>query len=546
MALRRVSSGSVARRRISSVTAVPVARFLPMFRTCSSSALLITLALSGCGGDRQVPPAPSAGVSVTAEPAPALVAAATSEDGTAAPAAAGAPAAETAPLVAPGRLSRTEAVRLALTQNRGYLQRESARDRAEFGQDIARSQVYAPTLHADYTRRRDGLDDGGVRAEASMPLLGFEVRPFATSGWTERADPAAADAYDSSVGVTVSRRLLALHEHVRQRLPITQAETDFFTAANDLVLQAKQLELDANRAFFAAQNAAARVRVRERRVTDARQFLAFVGENVKQGFKAPVEELFASISLNQAEADLVRERAALRDASERLLSVLALPISAPVDLIDEDVSIPPPAPARLEADLARLNAEHEELANLRARIELARERLKVTRDAQLPVVTAGVTAERRYIGDRSFDGGAAEDDTLALTLSLDMPLDLQRAERARYRQGRAELKELELGQQESEARLEGDLRSVHRRIERLLLTVQLAERRLAAERSKLDATLKRYEAGAVDNLEVTRAKQELDDAEVGLLDARIELALAAAEYRAKLPAQRVAADAAQR
>jgi len=509
-----------------------------MSRIRHSSAFLLALTLAGCGGHRVAPPAPAPGNSVTSTPSPALAPDAAVD--------AAAAAAVPAPAPEPVRLTRAVAVRLALAQNRPYLQKESARQRAQLGQEVARAQVYAPKLHADYTRRRDGLDDGDVRAEASLPLLGFEVRPFAASAWNQRLDPAAADAYDSSVGVTISRRLLAISEHVRQRLPISQADTEFFTAANDLVLQAKQLELDANRAFFAAQNAAARARVRERRVADARQFLAFLAENVKQGFKAPVEELFASISLNQAEADLVRERAVLRDAGERLLALLALPIGAPLDLVDEDVSVPPPAPSRLEADLARVTADHEELANVRARIDLARERLTVARDGLLPVVTAGVTAERRWVGERSFASADSHDDTLALTVSLDMPLDLQRAERARWRQAQAELVELELGQGETAARLEGDLRSVHRRIERLLLTVQLAERRLAAERSKLDATLKRYEAGAVDNLEVTRAKQDLDDAEVGLLDARIELALAAAEYRSRLPATRVAAQPAGR
>jgi len=493
------------------------------------SLALLALALAGCGSDRVAPPAPTPGASVTAAPAPALPPPA---EGVV-PAAASAEAAAPAPV----RLTRADAVRLALEQNRPYLQKSSARERARLGQTVARAQVYAPKLHADYTRRRDGLDDGDVRAEASMPLLGFEVRPFAASAWNERSDPAASNAYDSSVGVTVSRRLLALHEHVRQRLPITQADSEFYVAANELVLQAKQLELESTRAFFTAQNAAARAKVRERRAADARQFLAFVAENVKQGFKAPVEELFASISLNQAEADLVRERAALRDAGERLLAILALPIGAPLDLVDEDVSVPPPAPARLEADIARQAAEHEELASQRARIDLARDRLKVARDAVLPVVAAGITAERRWIGERAYAGVDGHDDALSLTLSLDMPLDLQRAERARWQQSRRELDELELGTSETAARLERELRSVHRRIERLLLTVQLGERRLAAERSKLDATLKRYEAGAVDNLEVTRAKQDLDDAEVGLLDARIELALAAAEYRAQLPAR---------
>ena len=77
--------------------------------------------------------------------------------------------------------------------------------------------------------------------------------------------------------------------------------------------------------LYVGQQSALNDRPENRRVADARQFLAFVTENVKQGFKAPVEELFASISLNQAEADLVRDLAQLRDAGERLLAVLGAP-----------------------------------------------------------------------------------------------------------------------------------------------------------------------------------------------------------------------------
>ena len=47
--------------------------------------------------------------------------------------------------------------------------------------------------------------------------------------------------------------------------------------------------------------------------------------------------------------------------------------------------------------------------------------------------------------------------------------------------------------------------------------------------------MRKYEQGDVDNLEVTRAKQDLDAAEIRLLDARIDLRLAIAEYESILP-----------
>lgn len=493
-------------------------------------AAVAVAALVGCG--RTAPPAPVAGVPVSATPASAPAAAAD------------VPAADatTAPALAPIRLGRAEAVRLALEANRAYLQKASARERARLGGEIARSEVYAPRLTAQYVKRRDELDTGDSRLTLATPVLGFDVTPFATTDWDERASDAAQDAYTSAIGVTVSHRLLTLADHVRQRLPITQADTAFLAAANDLLLEAKRLELDVQRAFFAAQNARARTAVRERRVADAREFLRFVSENVRQGFKAPVEELFASISLNQAEADLVRDRTAQADADDRLVLLLARAPGTPVELVAEDVAALPPAPAHLEGDVRRVREGHEDLATRRARLELQRARIRVARDATMPELTAGLTAERRWIGPSPFEAAEAHDDAVSLSLALAMPLDLERGDRARLAQERREHAESLLEYQDAEARLERDLRAIHRRIERLLTTVRLSERRLEAERARLEATLRRYEAGAVDNLEVTRAKQELDDTEVALLDARIEVQLAVAEYRAQLPAVVVPAD----
>ena len=47
--------------------------------------------------------------------------------------------------------------------------------------------------------------------------------------------------------------------------------------------------------------------------------------------------------------------------------------------------------------------------------------------------------------------------------------------------------------------------------------------------------MRRYEAGLVDNLEVTRTKQSLDSVELGILNQRISIILLDAEYRSLLP-----------
>jgi len=503
-------------------------RILMRQQVLTASLALIVMSQAGCG--QRIAPVPARGASVTASPAPSAPLA----ENPGAPV--GAPALPVAVTPKVVRLTRAEAVRMALSDNRAYRQREGQRVQAEVRSDIAHAELYAPRLQAIYTRRQDLLDDGDGSVTASVPLLGLDVQPFATSDWNEST--LGNDVWNSSVGVTVSRRVFALYEHLRQRLPVNEADTALLVAANDLVLDAKRVELDTTRAFFSVQNAEARAAVRARRVDDAKVFLDFISENVKNGFKAPVEQTFADISLNQAQADLVRDRTAVRDAAERLLQILAQPLDAQVEIVVEDLSASPGLPANFDGDLARVRADHEELASQRARMELTNQQMLVARDALAPEVTAGVTAERVYLGDSAFNGSVDEDDRLSLSLRLDMPLDLQRSQRARYRGLVRQSEDQQLALAESTGRLEQQLRAAHRRIAQLRITVDLGEKRVAAESDRLAATNARYEAGAIDNLEVSRAKQALDDAEVSLLDARIELAQAAAEYRALLPALR--------
>ncbi len=424
-------------------------------------------------------------------------------------------------------------MRVALLANRSYLQRAGARERARLGAEIALAERYRPMLRADYTAVTEASDGGFGRVAADLPLIGVQVTPFATSQWSD-----ANDLHVSTYGVAVSRRIFALSEQARLRLPLSQAEVEYLAAAYDLLAEAKRLERDVTRAFLAVQNAQARVRVRQERVTDAKSFLDNVEQNVELGFRPRADRLFADISLNQAEADLVRERAAERDAVERLLNLLSMPLDASIDLQPEDLDDLPELPADFVSDLALVLRSHEDIVVQDARLDLLDQRQRVTRDGVAPEVTATFTAERRMTGTGPFGTEIEDDDRLSLRLDLNLPLDGQRVERARLAQIRRQILDQRLERAQIVARLEQDLRATWRSWERSRTEAELAVARVVTERDRLDAVLVRYEAGEVDNLEVTRAKQSLDDAEVRLLDARIGLVNTAAEYRALLPAVR--------
>jgi outer membrane protein TolC len=432
--------------------------------------------------------------------------------------------------------SRGDCLRLALASNRPFLNKRSALQRARLGQTIAESTVYVPRLDASYTMTNSD-DVGSGKVGVVAPALGFSFEPFVTAGYAQNGDTLTTrDSWTTAYGITISRRLFSIHEHLRQRLPITLAEKDFYVAANHLAVEGKKLELETSRGFFAVQRTQSHLAVRARRVDDARAFLDATKDQVAHGFQAPVDEILASISLNQAEADLLDERTAMQNAKDHLMRLLAMPIGASVEIAEEDLAKAEYPLPELDRDVARAKTDAEELSNQAAEIQVQIDQLRIQRDLLWPQLTAAFTAEKQKTGDRMFDDRVRDENIYFLTLSYQLPLDLNRAARARYQQIKDEIAEKTLALREAEAALEEQLRATHRRIAQLQGTVRLAGLRLDAERGKMDAMMVRYNAGGVDSLEVTRAKQDLDNAEIALLDSRINLVLAVSEYRAQMPA----------
>lgn len=476
------------------------------------------LLLAACG-DPRVPAVPAAGQTVSAAPAQPPVPVE------------GPPQAPRIEAAVGTDLTRADCVRIALEANRGYLQKAGGRERARLQAEIAQAELYRPSLKAAYTKTIDEPDDGNGRIAATLPVLGVQVAPYTTLSWDEDAAE-----YESAFGVAFSRRVFALSEHVRLRLPLSQAEVDYLAAAYDLIAAAKDLERDVTAAFLNVLNARAKVRLRETRIADASESLRIARENVEHGFKPRSDLLFAEINLNQAESDLLRDRAGERDAVERLLGLLARPLDGDLTLVAGELDAVSGLPLDVAADLARVLDHHEDLLVQDARIRLLEDRAKVARDEVAPELTATLSAERRLTGAEPFGNEIEDEDRIALRLDLDLPLDGQRVERARLLQLRRQIQDQRLARADTSARLEQQLRTAWRTWERALSEVTLATTRVDTERQRLDATQARYETGEVDNLEVVRAKQALDDAEIRLLDTRIGLANAIAAYRAILPA----------
>lgn len=445
---------------------------------------------------------------------------------------------------APEPLTRSACVREALRANRPYRNAESAFARSGLGIAVAAAQVFAPSLTAAYTVDNDPENAGSARVGIKSTAAGFDIEPYVRFGYDQnRTTPAGGpylSDYESAAGIAVTRKLFNISESLRKRLPVSQAERAYWSAANDLAIRARQLEYDAARSFLEVQRNEARVAMRRRSTAQTAEYLAAMKDQVAKGFKAPLEQLNAEISANQDQADLVSDETADRNAREALNQLLGRPVTAGVAITPEDLAaataaVPEPP---LERDVVRITSQHESLGTRRLDIDNAIEQVRIQRDQLMPQVTAALTAEEVRSGSTTFnreEGRDGRDRRAALTLTWELPLDGWRGARGQLAQAERQLQELGRQLEEDRDALERRLRAIHRRLEQLRRSEALAVARLDAERARQEATLRRWQAGAVDNLEVTRSKQTVDTAELNLLNTRVDLLLAWAEYRSLLP-----------
>jgi len=426
-------------------------------------------------------------------------------------------------------LGLDECIATAARNNRTLARARSALDRALLQRKISGTEVFVPSLTASSSfsdEFQSGSGNLGVEYDA---LAGFTIQPYVNLAYGDTAVTNSTTAY----GITVSRPILRIREHVRQRLPIHRADKDILAAANAVRLEERQLRLAVTGAFYDVQRVRARLKVREARVKDSKEFLEVTRRRVANGFAAAVDVVNATIDFNQARADDISEKTNVQNAMDSLKQVLGLELDHDVALRDSDAAVPD-----LEYDEAKdeaiLKAHHEDLVNQRLAIDYVEKELQVQKDLLWPDLDVAFTAERRGEGDGFFDSASEETD-LRVEVVYRTPLDFNRSDRARLRQLQKEQSERRLVLKDTEIQLAKNLRRAAREIEQLKIRIDLDKERFKAEQDKLKATVAKYEQGNVDNLEVTRAKQAVDGAEIALLESRINLLLAIAGYESLLP-----------
>lgn len=428
-------------------------------------------------------------------------------------------------------LNLAECQAISRKKNRGLWTARNDLASALAGGRIAEAEIFAPILdisHAFY----DGRDSGEARAELSyLTPLGIEVSSFLS----ETSDSEKEEEWTSDAGITLKRRLFAASERWRLRMPLTTAERDILKAINVLRQEGRELDYSVMKAFLAVQRTQRSLDVRRARVADAKAFLKVTEERVANGLAPRVDIVNAQISLNSAEAEELNQQTIMQSQTESLLNTMGVTVTNSLTIDPLEVTNTLENAFNITNDTRNLLAHHESLVNSRLDIALAEINVDIQKDVLWPRVDLSLTGAHKSEGADVFNDRDETSDAFSVQLTYTTALDFKKGDRAKLEQLELGLENSQVNLVEKENNLLLRLRGIHRNIGRLKTQLGLSEQRLAAEREKLAATLVRYEDGGVDNLEVTRAKQAADSAEISVINARIDLVLAHEEYRSLLP-----------
>jgi outer membrane protein len=435
-------------------------------------------------------------------------------------------------------LTLARAIVLAMRHSRSLQISTIAVADALAGREATLRTVFDPQLQGNYNYTvtdaddDDGINQGSGRLSATGRVAGWTIEPFVGFEY----QPETAD-YSSNAGVAFARQLLKWNEGLRQRLAISRANRNIVQAVNNRMIELRNVRLAVTEAYLALQRQQETLRIRNLRVEDAKQFLAEVEAKVTNNLSAPVEQTNAELDVNRAQTDVLQAQTAVQRDLDRLLVLMGVGVlgQSPTVIDKLDVDLPPQL--ALQEDIVLVTSQHERLSNIAWDMALLSEEIVLAYDDIMPDVTGRVAFGYDATGSEPLSNDDTSAAEAVLGLELRLPLDNWRTERARYRQRRLAYDDTQLDFDRTRVELERDLRQQARDYDLQTARVALIAARVQAETDKLAATLRQYEVGAIDNLEVSRAKRALDDAKVSLLGARVDRLRSYARYVALLPAE---------
>jgi outer membrane protein TolC len=319
---------------------------------------------------------------------------------------------------------------------------------------------------------------------------------------------------------TVSLSQLIYDRAVWARLSQSGAQLE--AERGEAAEQADTSELEGIQRFFALYRTQATIEVLKANVARSEQQLERARALFQAGRVGKAEELSALVNLGNDRITVVTRQAQRARDQAQLATWLAFPGTEALEAVPPGgLDSPPSAPPSLEQAVAEARTRRPLLAALRQRIRSA--------ELQRSIATAGylprLSALASYQGSSGFTRPALQD---ALTGGVSFQWDIFNGftTQAQARRAEFQTRVAELNFQQSERELEALVRQSHEILLSQISAFELAEANRRAAADALRLAEERFNAGVSSTLEVRDAQLKLTQAELSLLENRIEVELA--------------------
>ncbi len=291
--------------------------------------------------------------------------------------------------------------------------------------------------------------------------------------------------------------------------------------------QADASELEGIQRFFSLFRTQATIQVLEANVRRSEQQLERARALFQAGRVGKGEELSAQVNLGNDRIVVVERRAQLAADQAQLSTWVALPGATPLVAVDPGMLGRPPEPVpELEQALAEAKSRRPLLVALRQRVRAAELQESIAQAGYLPRVSVQGSYERSGPrADAVFTDLQLQNAVSGgVVLQWDLFNGLSTQAQTRRAEYLRRITELNLAQTERE--LEGTVRQSHEALQAQILATELAEANRQAAANALVLAEERFNAGVSSTLEVRDAQLKLTQAELTLLENRIDVELA--------------------
>ncbi|MBZ4399476.1 TolC family protein [Myxococcus sp. MISCRS1] len=291
--------------------------------------------------------------------------------------------------------------------------------------------------------------------------------------------------------------------------------------------EADTAELEAIRRFFTLFRTQATRQVLDATVKRSEEQLERARSLFLAGRVGKVEEISALVNLGNDRISFVQSLSQLVTDQGQLAVWLTRPGTQPVEAVDPGVlqSEPGPAPT-IEQAISVAREQRPLLKALEARVSAAELERAIARADYIPKLSAqGLYTRQGPDAGQVFTEPRLQNNVIA-RLNLDWNIFNGFITPAQTKRAEANIRKAQLQLAQSAREIEAEVRTAHQSLEAQIVAARLAAENREAAVQGLNLAEERFKAGAGSTLEVRDAQLSLTQAELSLLENRIDVEIA--------------------